>query len=118
MLRFQGGAARRRTAGALAAIIASAAPASASDQSLGTVWGILVHDAGKVFFYQRGTRTARPSCATQDRWVFDVTTTTGQAMLATLLTVYAADRPVTVNGTGVCTDWGDTETVQAIQAWD
>lgn len=109
--------ARYRMIVALAAITAFAAPALASEASMGTVYGVLAHDTGNAFFYQTGTRTARPACATEDRWVFGITTPTGQAMMATLLTAYATGRNVTIQGTGVCSVWSDTETVQSIQAW-
>ena len=38
-------------------------------------------------------------------------------MMATLLTAYATGRNVTIQGTGVCSVWSDTETVKSVQAW-
>ncbi|MFK0298748.1 hypothetical protein ACIQTU_05970 [Brevundimonas sp. NPDC090276] len=109
--------ARYRMIVALAAVTAFAVPAMASQASMGTVYGVMAHDTGNAFFYQTGTRTTRPTCATEDRWVFGIATPTGQAMMATLLTAYATGRNVTIQGTGVCSVWPDTETVQSIVAW-
>jgi hypothetical protein len=72
---------------------------------------------GKVFFDLGTTRTTLPACATPtpNRWVFKAATTDGQAMLATLLTLRGLGKQVSVQGTGTCPDWADTETVQKLQ---
>lgn len=78
-------------------------PTLASDAATGTIYGILTHDSGNIFFYQT-SRTARHACATEDRWVFDAKTPTGQAMLAVLLTAHANERNITIQGTGQCSN--------------
>lgn len=102
---------------ALAIISLLTSPTLASDAAIGTTYGILAHDTGRIFFYQTGSRTARPTCATEDRWVFDIKTSTGQATLAVLLTAHANNRNVTIQGTGQCSEWPDTETVRSVQVW-
>jgi hypothetical protein len=90
------------------------APASASQATSGTIYGISVEN-GKLFFYTTGTRTTPPACnAVPARWVFDASTANGQAMMSALMTFYALQQPVQVMGTGTCTAWPDTETVQYI----
>lgn len=73
-------------------------PTLASDAATGTIYDILTHDSGNIFFNQTGSRTARPACATEDRWVFDAKTPTGQAMLAVLLTAHANERTLLFKG--------------------
>jgi hypothetical protein len=90
--------------------------ALASDSTSGTVNNILVL-GGKVFFFTTGTRTSMPTCQTQgSRWVFNGASAEGQAMLSVLLTAYASNKAILVHGTGACTDWGDTESVEFIVA--
>jgi hypothetical protein len=89
--------------------------ASASSASAGKIYQISV-EQGKAFFYTTGERNAVPTCGGQlpTRWVFNAAIPEGQAMLSFLLTLFASGKPVIVVGTGVCTDWGDTETVRYI----
>jgi hypothetical protein len=91
-----------------------AGPALASSSTSGTIYGISIED-GKVFFYTTGTRTTPPACnIVPSRWVFDATTAKGQAMMSGLMTFYALQQPIAVTGTGLCTDWPDTESVRYI----
>lgn len=92
--------------------------AQAGEAGLGKPSGLLVHDQGGAFFYHDGPRTNRPSCATEDRWVINVSTPAGQAMYAAVLTAIASGRKITVHGTGACSFWGDTESVQSVQVFD
>nr|WP_295238482.1 hypothetical protein [uncultured Brevundimonas sp.] len=92
--------------------------AQAGEAGLGKPSGLLVHDQGGAFFYHDGPRTNRPSCATEDRWVINVATSAGQAMYAAVLTAVASGRKITVHGTGTCSFWGDTESVQFVQIFD
>lgn len=82
----------------------------ASSAGYGNVSGIVSQDGGKTFFVQSGNRSARPACATADRWVFNLTNAGGPGMMATILTAYSLGKPVTVLGTGTCDVWPDTET--------
>jgi hypothetical protein len=45
------------------------------------------------------------------RWVFNGATAAGQARLSLLLTAYSTGKSLQVAGTGACTDWNDTETM-------
>ncbi|RZK28731.1 MAG: hypothetical protein EOO61_21655 [Hymenobacter sp.] len=87
------------------------APARASTSNSGTLSGVVVVRSGRLFFSQSGARNARPSCSI-DRWVLDVTTSSGQAQAAVILTAFTQNRLVHISGTGTCTDWPDTESVQ------
>jgi len=98
--------------GSLAALLlAYAAPAISSSSTAGSISNITPNAAGRVFFQHSGTHTARPSCATLDRWVIDTTTAGGQALLSALLTAYSTGKQIQIDGTGNCSAWGDTETV-------
>lgn len=66
---------------------------------------------GMVYFQHSGTRATRPACATQNRWVINMSNSGGQAMLSALLTAYASAKPITIVGTGDCRDWPDTESI-------
>lgn len=68
-----------------------------------TMIGVNIY--GTAFFFHSGTRSNVPTCQSSsfpDRWNFDATTPTGQAMLATLLSAYHAHKLLTVDGTGSC----------------
>lgn len=95
----------------------SITPAHASAASAGTIQNIIVNSSGIVFFYMTGTRTTLPSCQTASatRWSFDSSTSGGQAMLAALLSAYGLGKQITVNGTGTCSVWADTEATSYIQ---
>lgn len=86
----------------------------ASYSTSGSIYGISI-EAGRVFFYTTGVRSAVPGCSTiPKRWVFNAATAEGQAMLAGLLTFYSTGKAIYVMGTGACTDWSDTETVRYV----
>lgn len=87
------------------------AQADASGTDIGSVYNIQSSNTDRAFFEQNGTRTARPACATATRWVIDTSTTSGQAMFAHLLTVYALGKKIYISGTGNCALWGDSESV-------
>ena len=92
--------------------------AQASEASLGKPYALLVHEQGAAFFHHDGSRTARPTCATQDRWVINLSTQTGQAMYAAVLTAIASGRKIMVHGAGTCSVWGDTESITYVQVFD
>ena len=87
------------------------ASADASGASMGYVIGVQPVAPGGLFFRQTGSRSTKPSCATIDRWVINVSTPDGQTMAATLLMAYSLHKRISITGTGTCTTWGDTETV-------
>lgn len=90
--------------------------ASASTSTPGRASHVLVMNGnGKVFFNHSGSRNGTPTCASVQRWVFDASTPAGQAILSSLLTFETRGTQFSVNGTGACADWGDTETVSYIE---
>jgi hypothetical protein len=78
-------------------------PAHASNASGVYVLSVLPARDGRVYFTHTGTRQV-PGCASQfsNRFLFNVTEPGGQAILSTLLTAYAAHKPLTIIGTGAC----------------
>ena len=94
--------------------LTAASTADASNSQIGTI-GNINAQYGKIFFAHFGARSATPACSTQNyRYVFDVQSPDGQAKLSLLLTAVALHKQVYVFGTGACTDWGDTETMDYI----
>jgi hypothetical protein len=85
--------------------------ANASSSGGGSISKLTPTSGGAFIFYQTGTRTTRPACSTQDRWAIDVSTNSGQALVAALLTAYSMGKQIAITGTGTCTVWEDTETV-------
>ena len=94
--------------------------AMASQSGPGVITGVYVMESGVVLFHHHGSRSALPGCGSPNpiRWAFDGATPAGQAKLALLLTAHSSQKPVVVHGTGTCTAWGDTETIQFILTAD
>ena len=97
------------------------APGLCGDQSLGAIATLTSIPAisgaqpGAFFFTTTGTRSSPPSCATDSgRWVIDGSTVGGQQTIALVMSMQAQGRQIAVYGTGTCTVWGDTESVQHI----
>jgi hypothetical protein len=91
-----------------------AAPSLASSAGNGSINTLLPISGGLLFFSHTGARTAKPACATQDRWVINGTTDGGRIIISTLLSAYALGKQVSVQGNGACGNWTDTETVDYI----
>jgi len=88
------------------------APCLASNSSPGNIVGITSERTGALLFNQTGSRTSRPSCSTVDRWAIDTSTLAGQSMAGVLLTAFSQNKTIFVYGTGNCSAWADTETVE------
>jgi hypothetical protein len=110
---------KKLAVGLAAAMIMTASPAEASSV-VGKASSILILANGLVFFNMSGTRTTSPSCAAglPLRWVFNGATAAGQARLSLLLTAYSTGKSLEITGTGACTDWNDTETMDYFQTQD
>ena len=97
------------------------APAHASFADIGTPsqpWP-LTQNGSVFFFYSSGTRTTAPSCATvQGRWVVSLANASGQSAMAIVMMAIGMHKRVWVNGTGTCSLWSDTETVDYISVED
>lgn len=102
----------------VALLLVSPGSAEASEAGIGKPSALLVHEQGAAFFHHDGPRTARPACASEDRWVINLSTQAGQAMYAAVLTAIASGRKIAVHGAGTCSVWGDTESVTYIQVFD
>lgn len=67
---------------------------------------------GVVIAYVEGARSNAPACATESiRFAVNGTTPGGKLQVAGLLTAYTSGKAVAIYGTGTCTAWGDTETI-------
>src|SRR4051812_18382716 len=106
---------------ALIAVLAAALPigsvARASNSTPQKVYNITTTASGVVYFFQEGAnRTGYPGCASNfpTRWAFNAATPTGQSLLSTLLTAYAAGKPVVVAGNNMCDVAGDTESISYV----
>lgn len=98
----------------LATLAFAATPASASEAAVAPISSVFGAWNGAVLFTTSGARTATPACqgpGLGQRWALDASATAGQAQLSVFMTAYALRKRVTVIGSGVCSIWGDTETV-------
>lgn len=74
---------------------------------------------GYVIFYFEGARGPVPACATERyRFALNVSTPGGRAQLAGLLTAYTTGKSINVYGTGDCSYWADTESVDFFHTID
>jgi hypothetical protein len=65
-----------------------------------------------IVYYDGGSRTGAPACATvNERFAVDGTTAGGKIQVAGLLTAYTGGKTVHLWGNGTCTAYGDTETI-------
>lgn len=97
----------------LAATLSIGSVAEASTSAPSKVYNITITANGIAYFFQEASRTGYPACAGNfpARWAFNASTPGGQAVLSTILTAYATNKPVFVAGTGACDVAGDTESV-------
>lgn len=95
-------------------LLTYATPSFAGTAASGSINTVLPHSGGAMIFNQTGTRAGRPACSTQDRWAINGTTDGGKIIISTLLTAYAQGKQTSIQGTGTCTVWSDTETVDYI----
>ena len=96
---------------AIAALVA-AAPANAGSAPMGTITTVYYLN-GPILFYVNATHSGIPACAnngTSTRWAISAATMGGQAQLSALMTAIARGKRISVQGTGTCSVWGDSET--------
>ncbi|MEG8033544.1 hypothetical protein QP179_19205 [Sphingomonas aurantiaca] len=99
---------------AVALASVSVSPATASNTGSGYISSIHAMSNGVVMFLHAGGRSAVPSCvnaATSTRWAINATTEAGKVQLSVLLSAYGSNKKIHINGTGACSAWGDTETL-------
>lgn len=99
-----------------AAVLLCSAEVFASNTQPGKISNTIVTRTGRFFFDHNGSRSARPACSIYDRWVVDITTAQGQAMMALVLTAQSQGKSIIVNGQGDCRDWADTEAIDHVIA--
>jgi len=90
-------------------------PAIASNTGSGYISAIHAMPNGVVMFSHAAGRDAVPNCvnaSTSTRWAINAVTESGKVQLSVLLTAYGANKRIHIFGTGSCTAWGDTETVE------
>jgi hypothetical protein len=64
-------------------------------------------------FFGAGIHNDKPACSTAaEEWAVDISTATGKAMYAMLLTAYTLNTEIVIIGTGECTTWADREDVR------
>lgn len=85
--------------------LSQAGTASASSTGTGYLTQYVIQN-GIGFFWHNGTRSTPPACDGGVRFSINVTTPAG------LLTAFSSHKPITIMGTGACTDWVDTEAMQ------
>lgn len=102
--------------GALASLLI-ASPASAGQAQAGKIFSLFSTEFGVVMFHSNGARSSIPSCVgagMESRFAIDVKNDAGKSMYALLLTAVAQGKQVWINGTGNCSIWGDTESVNYV----
>jgi len=98
----------------IAAPMALALPAHASDAAFGYISYPYGTSNGAVMFNTDGVRGTPPACSGPglgQRFAINASTLVGQAQLSVLMTAYALKKRISIHGTGTCSIWGDTETV-------
>lgn len=105
---------KRLAIAAVVLAITSGSPAAASNTGSGFISSIHAMPNGVVMFLHAAGRDAVPSCvnsATSTRWAINASTDAGKVQLSVLLSAYGGNKKIHINGTGTCSAWGDTETV-------
>jgi len=89
------------------------ANAYAGSAGAGTLSNLHFMGNGVVILYTSGARTGVPACATTqpNRFAIDGTTAAGKVHLAGVLAAHAAGKTVYIFGTGNCSNFPDTESV-------
>ena len=109
---------------ALVSFLVFAGSANASGSSSGQVTGILVVSApwaapspsSDVAVFSAGSHSGKPACSViGDDWSISLTTPSGRAMYALILSAQAQGKSVNVAGSNTCSAWGDRETPVWIQ---
>jgi hypothetical protein len=92
------------------ALTLSQTSAWAAGSSVGPITVLFVHH-GDLLVFAAGANSGKPACSViGDEWSVNVSTPTGKAMLAVLLSAQAQGKSVAVGGSGACTAWLDRET--------
>jgi len=94
----------------------AAGAVSAGTFGVGNIGSPYIMWNGVLLVPTDGARSNAPACATESaRFAIDGSTAAGKVRAAALLTALTAGKRVVVWGTGACSVWGDTETVDFFQ---
>lgn len=72
-------------------------------------------DGSNAVFAVTGPHINKPGCAVWDRYVFEITTPSSQAMFAFLLTAQATGKQIRVYGTQTCSVASNHETALSVR---
>jgi hypothetical protein len=102
---------RSRLAVLVALILGLCSFSALAGSGAGTVTVLRAHSSDIIMFKLSGGHVGKPACATatSDSWALSLTTHTGRAMYALLLSAQAQGKGVQVSGTGDCSAWPDRE---------
>ena len=81
---------------------------------MGTITTVYYIGGGAILFYINAPHAGMPTCANNGantRWAINAATMGGQAQLSGLMTAVARGKRISIQGTGTCSVWGDTESV-------
>lgn len=86
-------------------------PSVLAGSGAGKVTFLRAHSSDIIMFGLSGGHVGKPTCATaaSDSWALSLTTHTGRAMYAMLLSAQAQGKGVQVSGAGGCSAWADRE---------
>lgn len=96
---------------AVMVLLAAGTTARASN-AVGKLTGVLVVD--QIIFFQVDTYAGGPACNITSRYVMSATDPGANQVLALLLTAYASQSVVNVQGTGGCNLYGNSETAHQV----
>jgi hypothetical protein len=98
---------------AVAALLSVAMSAHAGTAGPVKLKNIYFMANGVVMAYVEGPRSNAPACAAVEsmRFALNATTPAGKAQLSGLLVAYTTGKTVAIWGTGACTAWNDTESI-------
>jgi hypothetical protein len=100
----------------LTATMFTAGGAQAGNAAAGNLNNPYFMNNGVLLIPTDGTRSGVPACATESlRFAIDASTPAGKVQAAGILTAFSMGKKVVIWGTGGCTVWGDTETVNFLQ---
>jgi hypothetical protein len=104
----------------LVCLAAVSGSASAAGAYTGTVASVLAfgNNTNAYFVYINGIGgQSPPSCVTQNnRFVISPATDAGKAQIASVLSALARGATVSIQGTGTCDIWPDTESILLLQS--
>lgn len=94
-------------------LAAASLPSFAAGTSTGTVSKLFVHQPN-ILMFKAGTPTGAPACSNLGEWAIEIDTAFGKSLYAMLLSAQSQGQTVIVEGTNVCSAWGDRESPRYI----